>query len=78
MYIHTYIHTYVCIYMHAYIHTYIHTDTHTSHTHTHTHAHQVAPEDMEGAASMAANDKYIVFGGLDGWITLLQALEPSK
>jgi len=39
---------------------------------------QVAPEDMEAAASMAVKDKYVVFGGLDGWITLLEALEPSK
>jgi len=62
--------------MYILTHTY-HTQTYT-HTHTHTHVYQVAPEDMEGAASMAVNDKYIVFGGLDGWITLLQALEPSK
>jgi len=49
------------------------------HTHTHKHMHmQVAPEDMEAAASMAVKDKYVVFGGLDGWITLLEALEPSK
>jgi len=62
---------------------YIHTHTH-AHTRTPAHKHilnthmQVAPEDMEAAASMAVKDKYVVFGGLDGWITLLEALEPSK
>ena len=29
---------------------------------------------MEGAASMAVKGNYMVFGGLDGWITLLEVL----
>ena len=40
--------------------------------------YKVTPEDMEGAASLAVNDRYIAFGGLDGWITLLEAVDPSK